>query len=1016
MRKLHASKAFVLLSLLLTFFCGCGDSGSGFYPVTPVGRPANIEVNHVSARAVPSSIDQLRFTGADISGNVTYGPETRNYEEKITLRDVPLATRGFLIEYLSDGEVVGRFTTTVDLQPGETYVINNPAWVDVGNFGAAAQLKFLVPPVDGTAGVPLSPPVRVVVLDADGMLVENSTLAVTLTLDGDGTVRGTTTVNAVDGIATFNNPVFTPGSGYTLTASAQGVAPVTSSPFNMLGAVARGEYSVVLPGPATGSPATSASADFDKDGRADIAFGGSQVDSETKSLVVYFQNEKGDYDPVVLSNDINVAFVSTGDFNGDGDADIAVFISGETNAVQVWEGNGGRTFSAQDAVTTTANGTAFESADVTGDGIDDVLVLSGQAVSAPPETGPLVSSGEPSISIIAEPTEFLEVYVGGAEGLSGPSTRTLGSSPTDFAIGQLVGDEKVDLAVTDGSSVKIYQGNGDGTFGSETASITLDDPGVAIVLGDFDLQYGLDVAVVVSGDSYGFFTDGNLWVYLQNDVGGFDPAPGTGANYGDLLPVNSIVPQPLSRILAAGDVNGDGATDLGFVATFHVTSEIFPTLELHLSDPDSVSVFSSPISTRTGDLGRELSFNELNGDGRLDALVATEDDSVLRLNGTGDGHFLPSSSRGDESLVAVSGDLNNDQLDDLVILTVDNTVDIYVRQPDGSLPAAPNSSTKFEGSLGAQAYIVDVDGDKKRDLVVGGRTTGESDGTDLRVFYNTSSGSTVSFDLDIPENVNFLGDFESFGVGNFNGDTKLDFVADSPDTETGVQFLLSEDATYIQDNVTTSSMIHVVETVDVDSDGKTEVAAGREDGRVTVVSYAPAGSSTKTDIPGSFGSPVTSLGTGDLNGDQRVDLVAGSSTDSDTRGQLGIALNSGSGFGTLATLPSPLFVELSQIVVGDVNNDGLADIVGHDASSGGLAILEGNGSGTSFEGGTSLRFVGIPVGRTSVVISDLDGNGENEILVATYNASGYLMTILCLLMLYGLREALVRARRARGTV
>src|SRR6266480_4012151 len=99
----------------------------------------------------------------------------------------------------------------------------------------ASKLAFTVPPTNAAGAQLITPPLQVTVQDASGNTVTSATDAVTLALGanpGAGTLSGTLTVAAVQGIATFNNlRIDRPGSGYTLAASAGGLSGATSVPF-----------------------------------------------------------------------------------------------------------------------------------------------------------------------------------------------------------------------------------------------------------------------------------------------------------------------------------------------------------------------------------------------------------------------------------------------------------------------------------------------------------------------------------------------------------------------------------------------------------------------------------------------------------------------------------------------------------------------------------------------------------------------------------------------------------------
>jgi hypothetical protein len=70
-----------------------------------------------------------------------------------------------------------------------------------------ASYQVSVMPVgSGESGVPFTTQPQVVILDANNNVVSNATTAVTATVtSGSGTLLGTTTVNAVNGVATFTN-------------------------------------------------------------------------------------------------------------------------------------------------------------------------------------------------------------------------------------------------------------------------------------------------------------------------------------------------------------------------------------------------------------------------------------------------------------------------------------------------------------------------------------------------------------------------------------------------------------------------------------------------------------------------------------------------------------------------------------------------------------------------------------------------------------------------------------------
>jgi hypothetical protein len=101
----------------------------------------------------------------------------------------------------------------------------------------ATKLIFSTQPGNGVAGSPLSTQPVVKAVDNDGNLDPNFNGAVTLTISNNpsgGTLGGTKTVNAINGLATFTNiSINKPGVGYTLAANSGGLTGATSAPFNV---------------------------------------------------------------------------------------------------------------------------------------------------------------------------------------------------------------------------------------------------------------------------------------------------------------------------------------------------------------------------------------------------------------------------------------------------------------------------------------------------------------------------------------------------------------------------------------------------------------------------------------------------------------------------------------------------------------------------------------------------------------------------------------------------------------
>src|SRR5437870_6700353 len=103
--------------------------------------------------------------------------------------------------------------------------------------GTATQLAFTVQPSTTVAGAAISPAVQVTALDPAGNPVPGFTGNVSVVLGnnpGGSTLGGTTTVAAVNGVASFATLTLDKtGTGYWLTATATGLSTATSSVFGV---------------------------------------------------------------------------------------------------------------------------------------------------------------------------------------------------------------------------------------------------------------------------------------------------------------------------------------------------------------------------------------------------------------------------------------------------------------------------------------------------------------------------------------------------------------------------------------------------------------------------------------------------------------------------------------------------------------------------------------------------------------------------------------------------------------
>ncbi len=160
--------------------------------------------------------------GANPSGGTLAGTTTQNAVAGVaTFADLSIDKVG--ADYTLDASATGLSGTTTD-----------PFAITVA---AASQLAFRSQPSNATAGELILPAIEVELLDPFGNLASGASDAVTIAVaanPGGGTLSGTVTVNAVDGVATFSDlSLDQAAEGYTLGASATGLSGATSNPFDI---------------------------------------------------------------------------------------------------------------------------------------------------------------------------------------------------------------------------------------------------------------------------------------------------------------------------------------------------------------------------------------------------------------------------------------------------------------------------------------------------------------------------------------------------------------------------------------------------------------------------------------------------------------------------------------------------------------------------------------------------------------------------------------------------------------
>jgi hypothetical protein len=133
---------------------------------------------------------------------------------------------------------------------------------------------------------------------------------------------------------------------------------------------------------------------------------------------------------------------------------------------------------------------------------------------------------------------------------------------------------------------------------------------------------------------------------------------------------------------------------------------------------------------------------------------------------------------------------------------------------------------------------------------------------------------------------------------------------------------------------------------------------------------------------------ATSVAVGDLNGDGVPDLVVANSCQYGgeqcgyfTAGQVSVLLGNGDGTFQPAVTYSSGGDDANSVAVGDLNGDGYPDLVVVNFDSSSIGVLLGNGDGTFQAPVTYPQGSTYPV---SVAIGDLNGDGKLDVVASTY--------------------------------
>ncbi|HRI72110.1 MAG TPA: VCBS repeat-containing protein, partial [Polyangium sp.] len=442
-------------------------------------------------------------------------------------------------------------------------------------------------------------------------------------------------------------------------------------------------------------------------------------------------------------------------------------------------------------------------------------------------------------------------------------------------------------------------------------------------------------------------------------------------------PANVVTNMP-----AAADMNGDGFADLLFL--------------------DGI-VFNEG----SGRFGRKILYEigagnpvpaDVDGDGDMDLVVKSgaADTLVGVLRNLGNGTFGASEyvAVGPGARPRVVTDLNNDNHPDIVATTNYNNVWIFLNQGNGTFGTGTSYqfATQAQSDRIGEMFGVDVehDGDtdivfKLRDILSNSIVTLVNQGNGTFGLRSTIPGITKIPAIPAkvrngssPVELAATPYPEYFAPGDFNGDGYVDFVY--LDQFCGTTITLGNNLGTQPVNFQSAcgaAYSTSIGVADLNGDGKDDLFSAGFDG-----SDPPVG-----------GAITVALQTGDLTFDParryeagsapRMPIAADFDNDGkedaafwDVRAQTVVPLRSDGlgGFDIHQKIPTGA----GSHTLGDVNGDGLDDLISTSKTTYAVEVWINQGAGT-FTTKTTYPTLGI---TTSPTLEDLDGNGTLDLLVA----------------------------------
>jgi uncharacterized protein (TIGR03437 family) len=676
-----------------------------------------------------------------------------------------------------------------------------------------------------------------------------------------------------------------------------------------------------------GSPLSVSAADVNGDRLPDILL------AATDGIHFLIAAGEGRFELSQLVVSGNFVRLLTADFNRDGFVDIAAGSNSGSTTILLGDGTGKFRKSAEFA------GVGFGAADLNGDGIMDLALLSLQPAA-------------------------ISVSIGGGDGTFKPGWNfALTDRPSALVLADLNRDGKLDIVVglRFSQNMTVLLGTGGENFRA------MENPPAC--------PYARDLAIA------DFNRDGIP--DLVCDDGGIRVLAGKGD--GSFTVQWQTDDQSLALAVAAGDFNGDGLPDIAVGHYYNAE------LSILLASTDGTFRLGARVPS-VGDVAQIVT-TDLNGDAKPDLVIASySGSSVLAALGTGNGEFAPPACFGLGEMARLQvGDLNGDGAADFVVALPYRKTVVVIDGASGRRQLVNFANYPFD------AAIIDVNADRTPDLVVAtalqiaaapGRESFQSS-LELVVRPGRGDGSfgaPISTALGMTMTGAYYERPVVLAVGDFTGNGMIGAVVANNSAGALDVYRGNGAGTFTRVASLGTPPVWRMLAADLNGDGVQDIAVLGSGGAGNIYSGAAAGLNLLGSYPAICGR-ITGGVAGDFNGDRSLDLALACND-----GRLKLLSNSGSGtFRDPATM-MPGF-QNGTIALSDFSGDGNADLIavslGVDGTAeGGLGrLMLGKGDGT-FRASAVVKWPRLldllpmtPAGatRAGVVLLENTGNTRNSL-------------------------------------